>query len=182
MLQGRRNAAALLPVRSQPIVNREQDKDDHAAKRPQWMQKSNEKEIGRTLLNCYLFICYRHINHSQAVLLLSISLMYSYSCPHLDTASILAEVVKELFTWLFVWEIDVRKIRKARKRLMQRCKWMVVLGLWMERINENVRMQKKRQSSERESPKDVIICNSKGSCWKKRGHIIKLNINCDNVQ
>lgn len=165
MLQGRRNAAALLSVRSQPVVNREQDKDDHAAKRPQWMLKSNEKEIRRTLLNCYLFIWYRHINHSQAVLLLSISLMYSYSCPHLDTASILAEVARELFTWLFVWEIDVRKIRKARKRLMQRCKWMVVLGLWMARIIENVRMQTNRQRSERERPKYVIICSSKRS-WR----------------
>lgn len=168
MLQGRRNAAARPPVHSQPFVNREKDKDDHAAKRQKRMQKSNEKEIGRTLLNCYLFIWYRHINHSQAVLLLSISLMYSYSCPHLDTTSISAEVAKEVFTWLFVWEIDVRKIRKARKRLMQRCKWMVVLGLWMERIIENVRMQKNRQRSERERPKNVIICNSKGSCRKRK--------------
>lgn len=131
-------------------------------------RKVMKKEIGKTLLNCYLCIWYRHINHSQAVLLLSISLMYSYSCPHRDTASILTEVAKELFTWFFVWEIDVRKMRKARKRLMQRCKWMVVLGLWMERIKENVRMQTNRQRSERKRPKYVIICNSKGSCWNRK--------------
>lgn len=58
----------------------------------------------------------------------------------------------------------VRKIMVAMKRLMQRCRWMVVLVLRMERINENVRMQMNRQISERDRPNQVMSCNSNLSC------------------
>lgn len=34
------------------------------------------------------------------------------------------------------------------KRLMQRCRWMVVLGLLIERIIENVKMEMNKQISE----------------------------------
>lgn len=54
----------------------------------------------------------------------------------------------------------------AMKRLMHKCRWMVVLGLLMERINENVRMQKSRQISERQRPNQVISCSSNLSCWE----------------
>lgn len=60
--------------------------------------------------------------------------------------------------------MPARKISDAMKRLMQRCRWMVVLGLWMERINENVRMQMNRQIRERDRPTQVISCNSNLSC------------------
>ncbi|CAG5897893.1 unnamed protein product [Menidia menidia] len=43
------------------------------------------------------------------------------------------------------------------KRLMQRCKWMVVLGVWMERIIENVRMQINRQIRERDRPTQINL-------------------------
>ena len=51
---------------------------------------------------------------------------------------------------------------------MQRCRWMVVLGLLMERISEKVRMQINRQISERDRPTQVISCNSNVSCWERR--------------
>lgn len=52
------------------------------------------------------------------------------------------------------------------KRLIQRCRWMVVLGPWMERISENVRMQKNRQIRERDRPTKVRSCNSNLFCWE----------------
>lgn len=64
--------------------------------------------------------------------------------------------------------MPARKMRTAMKRLMQRCRWMLVLGLWMERISENVRMQMNRQINERDRPIQVISCNSNLSCWGQR--------------
>lgn len=64
--------------------------------------------------------------------------------------------------------MPARKMRTAMKRLMQRCRWMLVLGLWMERISENVRMQMNRQINERDRPIQVISCNSNLSCWGER--------------
>lgn len=67
--------------------------------------------------------------------------------------------------------MPARKVRMAMKRLMQRCRWMVVLGLWIERINENVRMQMKREISERDSPTQEISCNSNLSCWQRERRV-----------
>ena len=68
--------------------------------------------------------------------------------------------------------MPARKMRVAMKRQMQRCRWMVVLGLLMERINEKVRMQMNRQISERDRPTQVITCNSNLSCWEtEKGYI-----------
>lgn len=64
--------------------------------------------------------------------------------------------------------MHVRKRKVAVKRLMQRCRWIVVLGLWMERIIENVSMQMSRHKSEKDRPNHVISCNSKRSCWRIR--------------
>lgn len=72
-----------------------------------------------------------------------------------------------VFTWFSVWEMPTRKINVAMKRLMQRCRWMVVLGLLMERISENVRMQMNRQTSERGRPTQVISCSSNLFCWER---------------
>lgn len=63
--------------------------------------------------------------------------------------------------------MPARKIRMAMKRLMQRCRWILVLGLWIERINKNVRMQMRRQISERDRPTQVISCNSNLSYWAR---------------
>lgn len=68
-----------------------------------------------------------------------------------------------VFTLFSVRVMPARKITLAMKRLMQRCRWMVVLGLWMERIIENVKMQMNRQISERDRPTQVIRCSSKCS-------------------
>lgn len=72
-----------------------------------------------------------------------------------------------VFTLFSVFVMPARKITLAMKRLMQRCRWMVVLGLWMERIIENVRMQRNRQISERDRPTQVMSCNSKWFWWKR---------------
>lgn len=73
----------------------------------------------------------------------------------------------EVFTLFSVREMHVRKMKMAIKRLMQRCRWMVVLGLLIERIKENVRMQRNRQNSERDRPTQVMSCNSNLSCWER---------------
>lgn len=64
--------------------------------------------------------------------------------------------------------MPARKMRVAMKRLMDRCRWIVVLGLLMERIREKVRMQRKRQTSEMDRPTQVISCRSNFSCWQRR--------------
>ncbi len=86
----------------------------------------------------------------------------------MDTAGILTvQAVTELFTRFSVLEMPARKIRLAQKRLRQRWRWMLVLGLFMERIIENVRMQMNRQNRERDRPTQVISCNSNLFCQKK---------------
>lgn len=59
-------------------------------------------------------------------------------------------------------------MRTATKRLMHRCKWMVVRGLWMERMSEKVRMQMSRQISDRDNPTQVTTCNSNVACREER--------------
>lgn len=94
-------------------------------------------------------------------------------CTHPDAADILTvQAGTEVLTRFSVREMPARKIRVAMKRLMQRCRWMVVLGLWMERINQNVRMQMKRQIRERDRPTQVISCNSNLFCGERdKGYI-----------
>ena len=61
------------------------------------------------------------------------------------------------------------KMRLAMKRQTQRFRRMVVLGLWMETINQNVRTQANRQISDRDRPTTVITIKSLDSknCWER---------------
>lgn len=134
-------------------------------------RKDDEKkeEMKRDEMLNLLFTNLRYPHKSPvAVLYVYIMFLYiprchKYYCTHLDLGGTLT-AVPGVFTWFSVREMRVRKIRMAMKRLMQRCRWMVVLGLWMERINENVRMQTNRQTNERDRPNQVMSCKSNLSC------------------
>lgn len=83
-----------------------------------------------------------------------------------NNENVLGHVLIIFYTLFWVWLIPTRNIRSARKRLMQRCMWMVVRVLWMVRTKRKVNIQISRQVSDSESPIQVINSNSNTFCHR----------------